>query len=174
MTSSFPAPGPVRASCGCPEDEGLVRHQKGTCTDPVVAQLGWYFEPAGDAPAPGPVGAPGWLAEDKAAAEKLLTNARSVREELAQPSMLGRLAPGWGFWPGVERAAIRWGAAVAALEAVLGFHRPIQSDWGISCSCWTRGGSHPLWPCAEVMEIAGELTKAGAALRDTQGGAGDG
>jgi hypothetical protein len=31
------------ASCGCPIDDGLVRHQRGHCTDPVVAKLGWYF-----------------------------------------------------------------------------------------------------------------------------------
>lgn len=32
--------------CGCPDDEGLIRHQRDSCTDPVVAKLGWYFDPA--------------------------------------------------------------------------------------------------------------------------------
>lgn len=36
---------PHHPSCGCPNDEGLIRHQRETCTDPVVAKLGWYFDP---------------------------------------------------------------------------------------------------------------------------------
>ena len=35
---------PDAPSCGCPVDNGLVRHAKATCTDPVVARLGWYFD----------------------------------------------------------------------------------------------------------------------------------
>lgn len=30
------------APCGCPEADGQIRHQRGTCTDPVVDSLGWY------------------------------------------------------------------------------------------------------------------------------------
>lgn len=41
----MPGQGPETSSCGCPIDEGLVRHRRATCTDPVVAKLGWYFEP---------------------------------------------------------------------------------------------------------------------------------
>jgi hypothetical protein len=47
------------ASCGCPEDDGLVRHQRGLCTDPAVARLGWYFEPAESAPQ-----CPPWCTKD--------------------------------------------------------------------------------------------------------------
>jgi hypothetical protein len=35
---------PDAPSCGCPVDNGLVRHARQTCTDPVVARLGWYFD----------------------------------------------------------------------------------------------------------------------------------
>jgi hypothetical protein len=35
---------PDAPSCGCPVDNGLVRHARLTCTDPVVARLGWYFD----------------------------------------------------------------------------------------------------------------------------------
>lgn len=30
------------ADCGCPVIGGMVRHQRATCTDPVVARLDWY------------------------------------------------------------------------------------------------------------------------------------
>lgn len=30
--------------CGCPARGGKVYHQRGTCTDPFVAQLGWYAD----------------------------------------------------------------------------------------------------------------------------------
>jgi hypothetical protein len=35
---------PDAPSCGCPADNGLVRNAQATCTDPVVARLGWYFD----------------------------------------------------------------------------------------------------------------------------------
>jgi hypothetical protein len=35
---------PDEQSYGCPVDNGLVRHARATCTDPVVARLGWYFD----------------------------------------------------------------------------------------------------------------------------------
>lgn len=35
-------------SCQCPEENGMVRHQRGTCTDPVVIRLGWYYRPPGE------------------------------------------------------------------------------------------------------------------------------
>lgn len=31
--------------CQCPEENGMVRHQKDACTDPVVIRLGWYYDP---------------------------------------------------------------------------------------------------------------------------------
>jgi len=37
---------PERA-CDCPVAGGMVRHQRQTCTDPVVAQLGWYADTPG-------------------------------------------------------------------------------------------------------------------------------
>lgn len=47
---------------------------------------------------------------------------------------------------------------LAALDAVLKFHQPIEGDWGTTmCSCWVRGGSRAVWPCKEVIAIAGEL-----------------
>lgn len=33
-----------RESCGCPAGNDMVYHQRGTCTDPVVAKLGWYAD----------------------------------------------------------------------------------------------------------------------------------
>jgi hypothetical protein len=35
---------PRAADCGCPETNGKIYHQRGTCTDPVVAKLGWYAD----------------------------------------------------------------------------------------------------------------------------------
>lgn len=35
---------PCTPPCGCPVRDRLVYHQRGTCTDPVVARLGWYAE----------------------------------------------------------------------------------------------------------------------------------
>lgn len=32
------------APCGCPRAEGIIRHQSRTCTDTVVARLGWYAD----------------------------------------------------------------------------------------------------------------------------------
>lgn len=37
----------VLAECGCPEALGQIRHQRGICTDPIVARLNWYAD-AGD------------------------------------------------------------------------------------------------------------------------------
>lgn len=36
--------------CGCPERDGMVYRQRGTCTDPVVARLDWYADVYGSAP----------------------------------------------------------------------------------------------------------------------------
>jgi hypothetical protein len=36
-------------ACGCPVQDGMVRHQRGACTDPVVIKLGWFYEPGGGA-----------------------------------------------------------------------------------------------------------------------------
>jgi hypothetical protein len=33
------------AGCGCPSADGKTYHQQETCTDPVVAALGWYAGP---------------------------------------------------------------------------------------------------------------------------------
>jgi hypothetical protein len=35
------------AECGCPKANSMIRHQRATCTDPIVARLDWY---SGDAP----------------------------------------------------------------------------------------------------------------------------
>jgi hypothetical protein len=47
------------ASCGCPYGIGGIWHREGTCTDPVVARLGWYTSaPVGIThPLAGPLGA---------------------------------------------------------------------------------------------------------------------
>jgi cation transport regulator ChaB len=42
MSDEMTAATPARDSCGCPETDGKIYHQRGTCTDPVVAQLDWY------------------------------------------------------------------------------------------------------------------------------------
>lgn len=33
-------------SCGCPKQDGMIRHQKDTCADPIVARLDWYADRA--------------------------------------------------------------------------------------------------------------------------------
>ncbi len=35
---------PDEPPCGCPVANGLVLHARATCTDPVVARLGWCFD----------------------------------------------------------------------------------------------------------------------------------
>lgn len=32
------------ASCGCPIRDGVIRHQRTTCTDGIVAWFGWYAD----------------------------------------------------------------------------------------------------------------------------------
>ena len=62
-----------------------------------------------------------------------------------------------------EAATIRESAAdvpslVAAVEAALSYHRPEETGWGTVCGgCWTRGGSHPVWPCAPMVDIVTAL-----------------
>jgi hypothetical protein len=46
---------PGQDSCGCPETDGKIYHQRGTCTDPVAARLDWYA----DGPAPAAAATPG-------------------------------------------------------------------------------------------------------------------
>ncbi len=53
-------PGP--RSCGCPETDGKIYHQRGTCTDPVVAELDWYADSDRIAAAPGSGATPGQAA----------------------------------------------------------------------------------------------------------------
>ena len=36
------------SDCQCPERDGMIYHQRATCTDTVVAALDWYA----DAPSP--------------------------------------------------------------------------------------------------------------------------
>lgn len=57
MTGTRPAkPKPWRPStkpqrnCTCPEVNGMIRHLRATCTDPVVAELGWYYNDFDGAP----------------------------------------------------------------------------------------------------------------------------
>lgn len=104
-------------------------------------------------PTPSPVAAE--IAKDKAAAEKLLTEAKRVREALDQPGLLGRYIPGWDSWEDVEKAATRYAALVAALEAVLALADEL-SDAGMA------DGAEAL--CAQEIREAIE-----SALRDTQG-----
>jgi hypothetical protein len=49
---------PGQDSCGCPETDGKIYHQRGTCTDPVAARLDWYA----DGPAPAAAATPGQAA----------------------------------------------------------------------------------------------------------------
>jgi hypothetical protein len=37
---------PEDRDCRCPERDGMIYHQEGTCTDPVAATLGWYASAA--------------------------------------------------------------------------------------------------------------------------------
>jgi hypothetical protein len=50
---------PVRA-CSCPESDGQIRHQRSTCTDPVVAQLDWFVTEERDRKRPG---CPAWCTD---------------------------------------------------------------------------------------------------------------
>ena len=38
----------VGQECGCPAVDGVIRHQRGTCTDPAVAGLDWYADRGGN------------------------------------------------------------------------------------------------------------------------------
>lgn len=142
------------ASCGCPEDEGLVRHQKGTCTDPVVAELGWYFEPpAGPAPAADPVAA--CLA--------------GIKERSEQPlSHVGSLPIGHDGVRELMESAADVPSLVAALEAVLALAVAWSAEPIPSAS---HAGSVQ---AANVLRLCGASLQGaiGSALRDAQGGAG--
>jgi hypothetical protein len=51
-----------------------------------------------------------------------------------------------------------WGRALAGLEMVLKYHKPLGGDWGAMCAyCWSRGGSRRPWPCPEYLELAAAL-----------------
>jgi hypothetical protein len=42
------------ADCGCPLDpQGVIRHRRGVCTDPVVERLNWYADTAAGDRLPG-------------------------------------------------------------------------------------------------------------------------
>jgi hypothetical protein len=41
------SPEPGRQQCDCRKVDGMIYHQRATCTDPVAARLGWYAD--GDA-----------------------------------------------------------------------------------------------------------------------------
>jgi hypothetical protein len=47
------APGPDDNGCSCPATDGVIRHQRATCTDGIVAWFGWYAE--GEPEPPGTV-----------------------------------------------------------------------------------------------------------------------
>ena len=34
----------MEQSCDCPADGGVIRHQRATCTDGIVAWFGWYAD----------------------------------------------------------------------------------------------------------------------------------
>lgn len=35
---------PDRQECDCPAGDGVIRHQRATCTDPVARRLGWFAD----------------------------------------------------------------------------------------------------------------------------------
>lgn len=35
------------APCGCPEKDGMIRHRRSSCTDPIAARLDWYADDGG-------------------------------------------------------------------------------------------------------------------------------
>ncbi len=41
-------------ACDCPKPEGVIRHQRSSCTDPVVAKLDWYADRSASSPEPAP------------------------------------------------------------------------------------------------------------------------
>jgi hypothetical protein len=43
-------PATATGECGCPERDGRIYHQQGSCTDPVVARFGWYASDPAAAP----------------------------------------------------------------------------------------------------------------------------
>ena len=41
------------------------------------------------------------------------------------------------------------------LRPLLERHPRIEGDWGPSCgTCWVKGGSRAMWPCAEVLAVS--------------------
>jgi hypothetical protein len=52
----------------------------------------------------------------------------------------------------VKPATIR--SLLAAVEAALKHHRREETSWGPVCGgCWTKGGSHPVWPCMPMVDM---------------------
>ena len=37
-------------TCDCPVDNGVIRHQRATCTDGIVAWFGWYADAEPESP----------------------------------------------------------------------------------------------------------------------------
>jgi uncharacterized protein (DUF4415 family) len=69
---------PGQDSCGCPETDGKIYHQRGTCTDPVAARLDWYA----DGPAPAAAATPGQADETPPSLHAQATQvARELRRE---------------------------------------------------------------------------------------------
>lgn len=118
-------PSAASAPCGCPQQDGKIYHQRGTCTDPVVAKLDWYGAPPA-APAPEaatPVEAlgAGWEAE---AAEALRDLPMSGADSRAAGHANGLLVAAREVR---ERLAPQWAALAAErdeLRALIDAHQP--------------------------------------------------
>ena len=76
----------------------------------------------------------------------------AARIDWARPDDIAR------FDAAQDKLARRVPSLVAAVEAALSYHRPEETGWGTVCGgCWTRGGSHPVWPCAPMVDIVTAL-----------------
>lgn len=46
-TAPAPEASQQLAPCGCPKKDGMIRHQRSSCTDPIAARLDWYADDGG-------------------------------------------------------------------------------------------------------------------------------
>jgi hypothetical protein len=92
--------------------------------------------------------------------DKVAAYLAGVRERSDRP-----LGPGVGALP-ISNEAVRHlmeSAAdvphlLAAVGAALKYHRREETSWGPVCGgCWTKGGSHPVWPCMPMVDMVDAL-----------------
>ena len=66
--------------------------------------------------------------------------------------------PALAQYAGMEPLTTDVRRLIAAVEASRKYHWPEYTSWGDVCGgCWTRDGSHPVWPCPPMVDLVNAL-----------------